>query len=237
MNRHLTAFLASAAITQGAASGSFFGGRALPILRQRCYECHSPPSKIKGGLPLDSKSGWRTGGDHGPAIAPGNTSKSLLIEAVSCTNPDMETPPKGKLAASEIELLEKRVTMGAPDPRSGAVTEASSIDIEAGKQSWAFQPVRESQPPAVQNTNWPVNDVDRFILAKQESAGLTPAPDADARTRLRRVYLDLTGLPPTPEEIATWSSAIAFAAVVSPAARPIFGPSAVMLSLRFFHQR
>ena len=137
---------------------------------------------------------------------PGNVSKSLLIEAVRYTNPDMEMPPKGKLAANEIEVLEKWVAMGAPDPRSGSVVKASGIDFEAGKQFWAFQPVHDSQPPAVKNTNWPVNDVDHFILAKQESAGLSPAPDAEAHTWLRRVHLDLTGLPPTPGDIVAFTS-------------------------------
>ncbi|MBL9180909.1 MAG: PSD1 domain-containing protein [Verrucomicrobiaceae bacterium] len=185
---------------------AFFESKVLPLLRQRCYECHSHESKIKGGLALDSKSGWQAGGDHGAAIVPGNVSKSLLVEAVRYTNPDMEMPPKGKLAANEIEVLEKWVAMGAPDPRSGSVVKANGINIEAGKQFWAFQPVRDSQPPAVKNTHWPVNDVDRFILAKQESAGLTPAPDAAAHTWLRRVYLDLTGLPPTPEDITAFMS-------------------------------
>lgn len=195
------------AVTAHAEDGTaFFESKVLPLLRQRCYECHSHESKIKGGLALDSKSGWQTGGDHGAAITPGNVSKSLLVEAVRYTNPDMEMPPKGKLAANEIELLEKWVAMGAPDPRSGSVVKASGIDIEAGKQFWAFQPVRDSQPPAVKNTNWPVNGIDRFILAKQESAGLTPAPDAEAHTWLRRVYLDLTGLPPTPEDITAFMS-------------------------------
>jgi len=105
MKRFLTALLlaASAHAEDGAA---FFEAKVLPLLRQRCYECHSHESKIKGGLALDSKYGWQTGGDHGAAITPGNVSKSLLVEAIRYTNPDMEMPPKGKLAAKEIELLE-----------------------------------------------------------------------------------------------------------------------------------
>ena len=225
MTHRLPALLAFAALSSATASESFFDQQVLPILKQRCYECHSHESKIKGGLALDSKSGWQTGGDHGAAITPGNVSKSLLVEAVRYTNPDMEMPPKGKLAASEIEVLEKWVAMGAPDPRSGAVAKATGINIEAGKQFWAFQPVHDSQPPAVKNTNWPVNDVDHFILAKQESAGLTPAPDADAHTWLRRVYLDVTGLPPTPEDISSFvTHHSSFEAVVDKLlASPAFG--------------
>ena len=204
MTHRIPALLACAAFSTVAASESFFDQQVLPILKQRCYECHSHESKIKGGLALDSKSGWQTGGDHGAAISPGNVSKSLLVEAVRYTNPDMEMPPKGKLAANEIEVLEKWVAMGATDPRSGSVVKATGINIEAGKQFWAFQPIRDSQPPAVKNVSWPVNGIDRFILAKQESASLTPAPDAEAHTWLRRVYLDLTGLPPTTEEISSF---------------------------------
>jgi hypothetical protein len=202
--KHLLTALLLAASAHAEDGTAFFEAKVLPLLRQRCYECHSHESKIKGGLALDSKSGWQTGGDHGAAITPGNVSKSLLVEAVRYTNPDMEMPPKGKLAANEIEVLEKWVAIGAPDRRSGSVVKASGIDIKAGKQFWAFQPVRDSHSPAVKNVSWPVNDVDRFILAKQESAGLTPAPDAEAHTWLRRVYLDLTGLPPTTEEISSF---------------------------------
>ena len=204
--KHLVACLLLAASAHAEDGTAFFEAKVLPLLKNRCYECHSHQSKIKGGLALDSKSGWQSGGDHGAAVLPGNASKSLLIEGVRYTNPDMEMPPKGKLAASEIEVLEKWVAMGAPDPRSGAVTKASGINLEAGKQFWAFQPVRDARPPTVKNTSWPLGGVDRFVLAKQESAGLTPAPDTNPHTWLRRVHLDLTGLPPTPDDIAAFTS-------------------------------
>lgn len=185
---------------------AFFESKVLPILQQRCYECHSHEKKIKGGLALDLKSGWQTGGDNGPAIVPGDLEKSHLIQAVRYADPEMEMPPKGKLAANEIAVLEKWVAMGASDSRVSqtAAKTTQGINIEAGKQFWAFQPVRDSRPPAVKNTNWSVNDIDRFILAKQEPVGLNPAPDAEPHTWLRRVHLDLTGLPPSPEEIASF---------------------------------
>lgn len=208
MIRVLSCVLLAASAVRAEDGVAFFEAKVLPVLQQRCYECHSHEKKIKGGLALDLKKGWQTGGDHGPAIVPGDLVKSHLIEAVRYTNPDMEMPPKGKLAASEIEVLEKWVAMGAPDPRVSqiAAKEAKTVDIEAGKKFWAFQPVRDSKPPAVKNTAWPLNEVDRFILAKQDAAGLSPAPDADPHTWLRRVSLDLTGLPPTPEEIAQFMS-------------------------------
>ncbi len=182
---------------------AFFESKVLPLLQSRCYECHSHEKKIKGGLALDLKSGWQTGGDSGPAIVPGDVAKSHVIAAVRYTSPEMEMPPKGKLTASEIEIFEKWVSMGAPDSRvkQAAAKSARVIDVEEGKKFWAFQPVRHEQVPAVKKADWPLNPVDRFILAKLEANGLTPASDAEAYTWLRRVSLDLTGLPPTPEDL------------------------------------
>jgi len=187
---------------------AFFESKVLPLLQSRCYECHSHEKKIKGGLALDLKTGWQTGGDNGPAIIPGDLVKSHLVQAVRYADPEMEMPPKGKLAASEIEVLEKWVAMGAPDSRVAKVADnkARVIDIEAGKKFWAFQPVRDAKAPAVKNRSWPSNDVDGFILAKLEAAGLTPNADADAYTWLRRVSLDLTGLPPSPQDIARFTA-------------------------------
>jgi hypothetical protein len=186
---------------------AFFESKVLPVLQQRCYECHSHEKKIKGGLALDLKSGWQTGGDNGPAIIPGDLAKSHLIQAVRYADPETEMPPKGKLAASEIEVLEKWVAMGAPDSRVAKVAaKAKTIDFEAGKKFWAFQPVRDAKAPAVKDTAWPLDAMDRFILAKLEAADLNPAADADTHTWLRRVSLDLTGLPPKPEEIEIFAA-------------------------------
>jgi hypothetical protein len=186
---------------------AFFESKVLPVLQQRCYECHSHEKKIKGGLALDLKTGWQTGGDNGPAIVPGDLAKSHLIQAVRYADPDTEMPPKGKLAASEIEVLEKWVAMGAPDSRVAKVAaKAKTIDFEAGKKFWAFQPVRDAKAPVVKDNAWPLDAMDRFILAKLEAAVLQPAADADAYTWLRRVSLDLTGLPPTPQEIESFTS-------------------------------
>ena len=187
---------------------AFFDAQVLPLLQSRCYECHSHEKKIKGGLALDLKSGWEVGGDHGPAIVPGDLSKSHLVEAVRYQNPEMEMPPKGKLAAREIEIFEKWIAMGAPDSRLGAVASKPPrvIDLEAGKQFWAFQPVRNPPPPAVKDSRWPLGHTDRFILAKLEAQHLTPAPDADDYAWLRRVCLDLTGLPPSPQDIVRFTS-------------------------------
>ncbi|MEO6738776.1 MAG: PSD1 and planctomycete cytochrome C domain-containing protein [Chthoniobacteraceae bacterium] len=197
--------LAETATPIAAQNGAaFFEANVRPILQLHCYECHSHEKKIKGGLALDLRAGWETGGDNGPAIVPGQLEKSLLIKAVRYTDADMEMPPKGKLAASEIEVLEKWVAMGAPDPRVAAPvvsSKARSIDIEEGRRFWAFQPVTDPKIPSVRDEAWPLDPVDRFILARLESAALRPAADADRYTWLRRVSFDLTGLPPTSEQV------------------------------------
>ncbi|MBL9144093.1 MAG: PSD1 domain-containing protein [Verrucomicrobiaceae bacterium] len=192
-------------LAASAADGDgFFRERVEPILQQRCYECHSHAGKIKGGLVLDSRSGWQTGGDGGPAIVPGEPEESRMIKAVLYTNPDLEMPPKAKLPQNEIAVLEEWVKRGAPDPREAEATivRKTGVDVEEGRKHWAYQPVRDAPPPTVRDRDWPLNEVDAFILARQEAAGLQPGPQAAAHTWLRRVTFDLTGLPPTEPEIA-----------------------------------
>ncbi|MFM2168671.1 MAG: hypothetical protein RIS79_3042 [Verrucomicrobiota bacterium] len=188
-----------------AADTAFFDSKVLPILRQRCFECHSHGSKIKGGLALDSRSGWEEGGDNGPAIKPGQLEASLLIKAIRYVDAEFEMPPKGKLAASEIAILEEWVKSGAHDPRTaGAAKAKKGIDLAEGRKFWAFRPIANPKPPAIQNNSWPLDPLDHFILAKQEPKGIRPASDADSYTWLRRVSLDLTGLPPTLEEMESF---------------------------------
>jgi hypothetical protein len=192
-------------VTAQAADTAFFDSKVLPILQQRCFECHSHASKIKGGLALDSRSGWEEGGDNGPAIKPGQVEASLLIKAIRYVDAEFEMPPKGKLAASEIAILEEWVKSGAHDPRTaGAAKAKKGIDLAEGRKFWAFRPIANPKPPAIQNTSWPLDPLDHFILAKQEPKGIRPASDADSYTWLRRVSLDLTGLPPTLEEMESF---------------------------------
>ena len=192
-------------VLASAHADDFFATKVEPILRQRCFECHSHAGNIKGGLVLDSRSGWQTGGDSGPAVIPGNPEKSPLVRAVRYTDPDMEMPPKGKLPPSEIAVLEEWVKRGAVDPRETAtptkVATRAGIDIDAGRKHWAYQPVKSSAPPNIQDRHWPLTEIDPFILHRLENAHLQPNADADPHTWLRRVSLDLTGLPPTQPEI------------------------------------
>jgi len=186
----------------------FFEKKIRPVLVENCYKCHSAKSeKIKGELLLDTKASARKGGESGPAVVPRDLKKSLLIEAVRWTNDDLQMPPKKKLSAAQIMDLERWVQMGAPDPRTGGGVTAikRDIDIEAGKNFWAFQPIKTT-PPKLKNKSWAHTDIDRHVLASLEGKGLQPVADADKRTLIRRVYYDLTGLPPSPDNVAEFLS-------------------------------
>ncbi len=173
---------------------AFFEKQIAPILRQRCYECHSHESgNAKGGLVLDSRHGWEKGGNEGPSIIAGKPDESLLMEAVRYESYEM--PPEEQLPEEEIALLEKWISMGAPDPRE---SRAQEIDPE---RLWALKPISKPDVPTVRDSSWARDDLDAFILARLEAAEIHPSDDADRYTLLRRATFDLTGLPPTPEEI------------------------------------
>jgi hypothetical protein len=181
----------------------FFETKIRPVLVEHCYECQAVDSKkLRGGLLVDSRQGLLDGGESGPAVVPGDPGKSLLISALK--HDDFEMPPKKTLSAAVIADFEKWIQHGATDPRRATrwVTKKDTIDIEAGRKHWAYQPLKAPSIPEVTDAAWSANDIDRFILAKLESAGLKPGPDAEKITLVRRLYFDLIGLPPTPEEIA-----------------------------------
>ncbi len=181
----------------------FFEAKIRPILVESCYPCHSVEAgKSKGDLRLDSRDALRKGGATGAAIAAGDPEKSLLIEAIRHGNEDLQMPPPddgGKLSPDKIALLEQWVAMGAPDPRTGG--KPHPMDMDVARRHWAFQPVALPKVPRVRQAGWVRTPVDAFVLAKLEEEKLTPAAPADPRALLRRVTYDLTGLPPTPEEM------------------------------------
>ncbi|MBL9187322.1 MAG: PSD1 domain-containing protein [Opitutaceae bacterium] len=181
----------------------FFESKVRPILVEHCYKCHSTEAgKSKGDLLLDTRDALRKGGVTGAVIVPGDPAKSLLIEAVRYASDDLQMPPKeegGKLAPEKIAALEQWVKLGAPDPRAGG--KPHPTDIAAARKHWAFQPVTKPVPPAVKNAKWVRTPVDAFVLAQLEAKRLAPAASADPRTLLRRVTYDLTGLPPTADEM------------------------------------
>ncbi|MBI1312767.1 DUF1553 domain-containing protein [bacterium] len=182
---------------------AFFEKRIRPLLVTKCYECHSATSQeLAGDLLLDSRATTRRGGTNGPAVVPGALEASLLIKAVRYNDPDLQMPPDDKLTAEEIADLERWVKIGAPDPRSTATRHlGKQIDIKAAREFWSLRPLTAPHVPKVKDADWPRGDIDRFVLAKLEEHGLTPAGDADRRALLRRATYDLIGLPPTPDEV------------------------------------
>jgi hypothetical protein len=224
----------------------FFEKNIRPVLSDSCYKCHSAKAqankKLKAKLYLDSFAGMAKGGESGtPAVVPGKPDESALIKSIRYQNKgddeDLNMPPakegkSNKLADDVIKKFEEWIKMGAPHPKEfesapkaegsttdqpGAKSATAAATGDDAKNHWSFIAPKAIAPPEVKNTGWAKNDLDHFVLAKLEAAGLTPSPAADRRTLIRRVTFDLTGLPPTPEEVAAFEqdkSAGAYEAVV-----------------------
>jgi cytochrome c553 len=182
----------------------FFEKKIRPLLTENCFRCHSHEGKHKANLYLDSRTSILKGGDNGPAIKPGETEKSLLVQAIRYTG-DIKMPKNSKLPDQAIADLTAWVKMGAPWPAeanpTANTTAVKTFDLKERAKHWSLQPLKPGELPAVKNADWPRNAIDHYLLAKLEVNKLTPAPPADKRTLLRRVTFDLTGLPPTPAEI------------------------------------
>lgn len=174
-----------------------------PLFLEKCLSCHGP-TKASGGLRLDSRQGLLKGGDSGVVVREGKADESLLIKAISYRD-ELRMPPRKQLSADEVHQVKAWINRGMPWPGGsiGTVQEnpSASVLTDEKRKWWSFQPVARTSPPAVKNTAWIKNDVDRFILAKLEANQLTPSAPADRRTLLRRVTYDLTGLPPSAEEM------------------------------------
>jgi hypothetical protein len=179
---------------------TFFETEVRPLLVEKCQKCHGP-RKQESGLRLDSRQALLKGGERGPAVVPGKAEQSILIAAVRQSG-DLKMPPGSRLSDEQIAVLNRWVADGAawPDEKSATVTRSGPIVLRE-RRHWAFQPITDPPVPAVHNSAWPLTDLDRFILARLEAQGLKPVQSADKRTLIRRVTFDLTGLPPTPEEI------------------------------------
>jgi cytochrome c553 len=209
---------AGAADSPPQAAGDFFEKEVRPLLVERCGKCHGA-EKPKGGLRLTSRANLLKGGESGPAAVAGKPEQSLLIQAIRYSEA-LQMPPKEKLGEREIAILTRWVELGLPWPEAKVVTGAAGAKFqitEEQRRFWAFQPVREVSPPAVKAENQVQSAIDRFILAGLEAKGQRLARTADRRTLLRRVTFDLTGLPPTPEEMDAFlrdASPDAFARVV-----------------------
>lgn len=189
----------------------FFELNVRPMLVEHCYECHSADaSELQAGLRLDSRLAMLEGGDSGPAVVPHQPDESLLIDAVRYGS--FEMPPTGKLSDEEVAHLVQWVELGSPWPAeesaSGTSPPDEQIDWENVRgEHWAWRPVERPSPPDVEGSEWAVNPIDQFVLARLDEAGLQPAPLADPRILARRIYLDLIGIPPTPEQSETFVAA------------------------------
>jgi mono/diheme cytochrome c family protein len=180
----------------------FFEKKIRPVLTQHCAGCHSADAaknkKLKGNLYLDTRAGVLKGGDSGPALVPGKPAESLLLKTLKYDG-DTNMPPKGKLPDAVVKDFETWIATGAPDPRGDTATGPKrqvGLSIEEGRKFWAYKlPVA---PPIPKGTAHPI---DALVLAKLEKKGLKPAPEADRATLVRRLYCDLIGLPPSPEEV------------------------------------
>lgn len=187
----------------------FFEKQIRPLLVTHCYECHSA-ADVNGGLRLDTRAGISKGGDSGPVISGDMSGTGSLVSAVQYSDRNLQMPPSGKLSDQQITLLKTWAQMGAPHPADpsdplGASTTAtaapSGMSIKEGRQFWSLRPISDPQIPTVANNNWVTNPIDAFISHQHEATGLIPAAKADRRTLIRRVTFDLTGLPPSIEDI------------------------------------
>jgi len=183
--------------TLAAGESSLFPDKVAPLLRHRCASCHNPAKK-RGGLDLTTRGRLLEGGDTGPAVKPGASGDSLLIQLV--VGPDAKMPKQGsKLTADEAVVLRRWIDDGAPWPADVKV--AAEKPAPAGEDWWSLRPLSRPAVPAVKNAAWVRTPIDAFLLAAMEEKGLHPSPAADKGTLLRRVTFDLIGLPPTPEEM------------------------------------
>lgn len=195
---------------------------AKPLLVSRCLTCHGT-EKNDGGLRLDSRQSAIEGGDTGPAMVPGKPEESLIVVAVRHADDSLQMPPKEKLADREIAILERWIQDGAPWPATMAASVQSEeavgdawsdprnpiVRIFAGERLdlWSFAPVRHPDVPTTARKDWAKQELDHFVLASMEQDEITPAPPADSRTLIRRLYFDLTGLPPTSQQVADFEAA------------------------------
>ncbi len=215
----IVAVLVSAAGTIVAAARAdadpdpLFGAAVLPLFEARCLSCHGADER-EGGLRLDLRDGWATGGDSGAAIVPGDPDRSLLVRVLRWEPGAPQMPPDGKLSADEIAAVEHWIRAGAHDPRGGTVDPrprglpgaARGMGVEEGRRFWSLRPLAAVEPPEVADPAWS-SGIDRFIRARLDAAGLAPSPEAPPEVLVRRVTEDLTGLPPSPEAIDAFALA------------------------------
>lgn len=206
-------FIFAAALTAAEDDGAaYFEKNVRPLLAKQCLSCHSAASQpVMGGLRLDEREAAVKGGGRGAAIVPGNPAESLLLKVVRHDAGPLKMPPGPKMKDADVAVLAEWVKMGAPWGKAAVVSQGKA------EKFWAFVPPQRPAAPEVKNKSWVKSPLDAFLLAALEAKGLNPAKPADKRTLIRRASYDLTGLPPSPEDVKAFlndSSPDAFAKVV-----------------------
>jgi cytochrome c553 len=221
--------LAKSGPRDDAAAIEFFEKNVRPLLVANCYTCHSADTNSRGGLRVDDRNGLLVGGGRGAAIIPGKPEESLLFKAVSRTG-DLKMPPERPLSAGDVVILKQWIRDGAAWTKVEPLSSDGPIKADyqrLRKEHWAWQPLRALHVPAVSDSAWPRDDIDRFLLVRMATAGLKPVGDCGKLPLIRRATFDLTGLPPTPAEIDAFladRSETAFERVVDRLlASPAFG--------------
>lgn len=179
----------------------FFEKNIRPQLIENCHSCHGA-EKQKGGLRLDSRNAVLKGGNGGPAVVIGNVDKSILMQAIRHDDEDLAMPPKKKLSDTVIQNFAAWIQSGAAWPAD----RIAARDENAWQKHWSFVPVRDATPPKTSNPEWAQSPIDAFVLAKLDANKITPSPRADKRTLVRRATYDLTGLPPTYDEVQAFEN-------------------------------
>jgi mono/diheme cytochrome c family protein len=198
-------------------SSDLFEAKIRPLLAEKCFTCHTEARM--GGLQLDTREHFLKGGKSGAIVVAGDPDASLMMKALRYTDARLKMPPTGKLSDDQLASVEAWIKAGATWPQNDhAILKSPPYKISAEQRAfWSFLPVKPVSPPEVRDTKWARTEIDHFILAKLEEHDLQPARFADRRTLIRRAYYDLTGLPPSPEEVAAFEhdrSPDAFAHVV-----------------------
>ena len=175
----------------------FFNSQVKPILQQNCFQCHGGGTEVEGGLQLTSREKILEGGNYGAAVSLENPVDSFLLEMVGYGQETAQMPPDGRLDDASLDILAKWIDIGLPYP----IQDDVQLGSKTASDYWAYRPLKRPQVPSVQAADWVSNPIDAFILARLEAHGLTPAAPARKLTLIRRVYYDLTGLPPSPEAV------------------------------------
>lgn len=193
---------------------AFYREKIHPLLEQHCFKCHGGEEKLKGNFRITSREGLLLGGDYGSGYDTDNPEKSLLLEMVSYQDDDSQMPPKAKLPDADLALLKEWVLKGVPyDPAleiKGVSAEKRGFSVsEEDRNYWAYQVLKATDPPKVDDPAWAKNPVDSFIFSKLDEAGLEPNGPVDGGPLVRRIYYDLIGLPPTRQEVDQFEKAFA----------------------------